>query len=822
MPDLRYTLRTLAKAPGFTAVAVLTLALCIGANSAIFSVLHAILLKPYPWPGSERLVYIHNTYPLIGLQRAGCSIPDYLDRRNGVTALAESALITGASLNLASDGAPERVSGVSVTPSLFPLLQTSAAIGRTFTEEEAAIGATKTVVLSDTLWRNRFGSDPKIIGTTVRLNREPYTIIGVMPRGFYFPSPQAQLWIPFAFTDQQKSDSGRGNEFSGMVARLKPGATIAQAQREVTAIHVANAERLPQSKPFWTTSGFGGIVVNYLEENVKDVKAMLWLVQAGVAAALLIGCANVASLLLARASARERELAIRAALGAGRARLMRQLLTESVVLFLVGGLLGLGIALAGVKAMSLLGVGNLPRGFAVSLDLSVFGFTMLCALVTGLVFGALPAWSATRGNTASALKDAGTRATTGRRHLWLRSSLVVTEIALALMLLATAALLLKSFSRLQEVSPGFVRENVLTAQLALPSAKYDTPEKQIAFHDQVLERVRALPGVTSAGFTSNLPFSGSNNQGSYQIDGYTLAPGQPQPHGMIRSVSPDFFKTLGVSLLRGRVFADQDTLATEGVVVIDRFLAERYWPGEDPIGKRIIRGSVPNTNPRQPRRWTIIGVVAPVKNSSIEAPVTKETIYFSALQVPQRQWTLVAKTAAAPASPALNRAEGLTASLRAAILAVDPEQPVFDLKTMEARLDEAMQGRRSPMILLGIFAGIALLLAALGVYGVLAFAVGQRTPEIGIRLALGATRANILGLILRQGAGLVALGVVLGLAGYFALSAVISKILFGVGATDPATLVIAPITLALVAIAACLIPARRATKVDPMVALRAE
>jgi putative ABC transport system permease protein len=341
MHDLRYAFRSLTKSPGFTAVAVLTLALCIGANSAIFSVINAILLKPYPWPDSERLVYIHNTYPLMGLARAGCSIPDYLDRRNGVTALEESALWTGAGFNLAGGASPEVVEGRMVTPSLFSLLKVPPALGRTFIEAEAQIGAAKTVILSDTLFRNRFGGDPGILGTDVRLNGEPYTVIGVMPSGFYFPSPQNQLWVPFAFTDQQKSDDGRGNEFSVMVARLKPGATIAQAQQAVDAIHRANLERLPESRSFAESSGFGGIVVNYLEENVRDVKAMLWLVQAGVAAALLIGCANVASLLLARASAREREFAIRAALGAGRGRIMRQLLLESMVLFLIGGALGL-------------------------------------------------------------------------------------------------------------------------------------------------------------------------------------------------------------------------------------------------------------------------------------------------------------------------------------------------------------------------------------------------------------------------------------------------------------------------------------------------
>lgn len=378
------------------------------------------------------------------------------------------------------------------------------------------------------------------------------------------------------------------------------------------------------------------------------------------------------------------------------------------------------------------------------------------------------------------------------------------------MLLATAGLLIKSFDRLQDVNPGFVRGNVLTAALALPAAKYDTPEKQTAFHDQVLERVRALPGVTSAGFTSTLPFSGSNSQGSYQIDGYTTPAGQPQPHGMMRSVSPDYFKAIGITLLRGRGFTAQDTAQTDGVTVIDRFLADRYWPGRDPIGQRLVRGGTAD----KPKHWTIVGVVAPVQNSNLETPVTKETVYFPYAQRPQTGLMLVVKTGAAPA--------GLVAPLRAAVLAVDPDQPVYDVKTMEARLDEAMQGRRSPMILLGLFAGISLLLAALGVYGVLAFAVGQRTPEIGIRLALGASRGDILALILRQGAGLVVLGIMLGFAGYLALSTVIAKLLFGVAATDPATLLIAPVVLALAALAACLLPARRATKVDPMVALRTE
>jgi putative ABC transport system permease protein len=810
--DLRLAFRQLAKAPGFAAVAILTLALCIGANSAIFSVLHAIVLQPYPWPASENLVYVHNTYPKIGLDRAGCSIPDYLDRRAGVASFEETALYTGLSANLSAAGNPERVAAVSVTPSLFPLLKTSPTLGRAFTAADAQVGAAKTVVLSDALWQNRFGRDPQILGQSISLNGEPVTVIGVMPAGFYFPTPRAQLWLPFVFTDRQKSDAGRHNEFSNMIARLKPGATREQAQREVDAVSQSVRDRLPDEATGWKVSGFGGRVFGFLDDNIRDVRAMLWLVQAGVVAALLIGCANVASLLLARASARGRELAIRAALGASRGRLMRQLLTESLVLFLAGGALGLVVASWSLSALGSLGISTLPRAFAISLDGSVFGFTLLCALLTGLGFGVLPAWSATRGNTASALKDAGTRATAGRRHLWLRSSLVVTEIALALLLLTTATLLLRSFARLHDVSPGFSADHVLTASLSLPNGKYATPEKQIALQEQLLARLSALPGVTAAGVTTNLPFSGNNNQSSYNIVGYTPPAGQPEPHGMIRQVSPGFFSALNVPLLRGRLFTPADTRGGAKVVVIDRVLADRYWPGGDPLGHQIEWRNGPATPGGD--QWTIVGVVATIHESNLEVPVSKETLYFPFAQTPNNLFTLVLKTAASPAA--------LTAAVRAAVLATDPEQPIFDIKTMDDRLGESLAVRRSPMVLLGIFAGLALLLAALGVYGVLAFAVGQRTSEIGLRLALGATRGNILGLILRQGAGLVALGLLLGLIFYFLVSALIGQLLFDVAPTDPATLLLAPLVLGLVALAACLLPARRATQVDPMVALRTE
>lgn len=808
--DLKFALRSLAKTPGFTVIAIATLALCIGANSAIFSVVHAILLKPYPWPDSDRLVYVYNTYPMMGLPNAGTSIPDYLDRKAGVAGFADATIFNNRSFNLAADGEPERIVGVRATPSLFSTLQAQAALGRVFNESEAEPGAHRVIVLSHTLWKNRFGANPAIVGTTLRLNTESYTVIGVMPEGFYFPSPRAQAWVPFAFSPAQKSDSERGNEYSSMIARLKPGATAESVQRDLDAIQARNAERLTDSANFWKTSGFGGRVKGFLEQNVANIRGMLWLVQAGVAAALLIGCANVASLLLARAMARERELAIRAALGAGRARLMRLLLTESLILFLVGGGFGLLVAWWSLDALGSLGLSTLPRAFGVQLDPTVFGFTLACALLTGLAFGALPAWSASRGDAAAALKEAGARGSAGRRTTFLRAALVAGEIALAVMLLSTAGLLVRSFQRLQQENPGFTPGGVITAQLSLPNAKYNSPEKQIAFADAALARIRTLPGVTAAGLTDVLPFTGNNSQGSYQSPDITLPPGAPLPHGQQRHVDPGYFKALGLSLIRGRLFTEADTLTTQKVMVVDKILTDKYWPGQDPIGKRISRGG----SDSNPDIWLIVGVVAPIKFQSLEENVQKETYYMPFAQQPANNLILVIKTAGDPSL--------LTAAVREAVRAADPEMPVYDIKTMQQRMDEVAQSRKAPMVLLSLFSGVALLLAVLGVYGVLAFSVTQRTSEFGVRIALGASPGDIAALVLRQGARLVLAGIATGLVAYLALSSVIGKLLYGIAPTDPATLALAPVVLALAALAACLLPVRKALRVNPLEALRAE
>ena len=808
--DLKYALRSLRKTPGFTLIAIATLALCIGANSAIFSVVRAVLLKPYPWPESEKLVYVYNSYPQIGLPNAGVSIPDYLDRRAGVSGFADTAMFTNLSYNLSSDSEPERIIGLRATPSLFSTLQTAAARGRVFTAAEAEPGADHVVVLSHTLWKNRFGANPAIIGTTIRLNTENYTVIGVMPEGFYFPTPRTQAWLPFAFSAAQKSDQERGNEYSSAIARLKPGATLADVQRDLNLIQARNNERLPDEAAFWKSSGFGGRTNGFLEQNVANIRGMLWLVQAGVAAALLIGCANVASLLLARAVARERELAIRAALGAGRARLTRLLLTESLAIFLAGGALGLLVAGWGVDAFGALGLSTLPRAFGVQLDFSVFAFTLLCALLTGLAFGALPAWSASRGDAAAALKEAGTRGTAGKRTASLRAALVVGEIALAVMLLSTAGLLVRSFAKLQQENPGFAPDGVITAQLSLPPAKYDVPAKRVAFVDATFARLRALPGVRSAGLTNVLPFTGNNSSGSYNSPDIVLPSAAVIPHGQQRSVDPGYFKTMGLTLLKGRLFTEADSAATQKVVIVDQLLADKYWPGQDPIGKRISRGGS-DTNPLI---WVIIGVVAPIKFQSLEEDVKKETLYFPYAQQPGTNLILVVKTEGDPTL--------LTAAVREAVHSADPEQPVFDIKTMQQRMDEVAQSRKAPMVLLGLFSAVALLLAVLGVYGVLAFSVAQRTAEFGVRIALGASPGDIAGLVLRQGARLVLIGISTGLAAYLALSSVVGKLLYGIAATDPATLAIAPVVLALAAMAACLLPVRNAVRVNPLEALRTE
>lgn len=808
MNDLRFAIRQLLKNPGFTATAVLTLALCIGANSAIFSVVHAVLLRPLPYPEADRLVSVHNSYPKSNLLKAGSSIPDYLDRVARAPSIESATLFTWESFNLAGEERPLRVLGLLATPSMFATLRVSPMLGRAFGEAEAQPGNDRVVVLSHALWKDRFGGRTNLIGEPVRLHGIAYTVIGVMPEGFQFPQPEVKLWTPFAFTPEQRSDQERGHEFSQMLARLKPGATPEQLRKECSTLIAQNVELRPEARSWIESSGFSAVVTPVLEEAIEDLESMLWLIQGGVIAALLIGCVNVGNLLLTRAVAHQRELAIRSALGAGRWRLARQLGVESLVLFAVGGVFGWFAAQWSLSLADALGITSLPRGETVSLDLGVFWFTLVTVGLAALTFGLLPAWHGTRVDAADALRDGG-RTSAGRFQLRLRHGLVVAEVALAVLLLTTAGLLYHSFDRLQKQNPGFDRTSVLTARLTLPPVKYPLDDQRRAFADRVLGELRALPGVVSVGFTDVIPFGYSNSQGTYGIVGHESPAGQPQPHGLIRSVSADYFSAMKIPVLRGRSFGSQDESDSEQVVIIDRVLAERYFPGRDPVGQQIYR----NGDEPQNRR-TIVGVVAPVKHQGLEDKTTKETVYFPYTQRPVESFTLVLR-AGLPT-------DQLIPSVRRVIQAIDPEQPIYDIETLAGRIEGALRRQRVPMLLLGIFGGMALLLAALGVYGVLAFNVGQRVREFGIRTALGATMRDVSALVLKQGIRMVGVGIVLGLTGYLAISRFLRHLVFDITPLDPLAMLLGPAVLFAVAVIACWFPARRAARVDPLEALRSE
>jgi putative ABC transport system permease protein len=617
MQDIRYALRSLRKQPIFTLVAVLTLTLGIGANTAIFSLLYQILLRPLPFPDPNRLIFVWNTYPLMGLPKASVSIPDYIDRKTQAPALEDAALMTSRSLNLAEQGVPEQLSGLAVTPSFFTTLRLQPFIGRAFHDEEAQPGADKFAVLTYGFWLSHFGADRSIVGRDVRLNGDQYRVTGVLPADIGQLTRDVQLLVPFAFTPDQTSDNARGNEFSTMIGRLRPGAAIAQLNAQIKTIVDRNLERLPARRAFATTSGFSGYGVPLRDEIAGDARQPLYVLQAGVIVVLLIACANVASLLLMRATGRHRELAIRTTLGAGHWRIVRQLLTEGVVLAIFGAIGGLALGLTGVRGLIALSPRSMPIAADASLHPAVLAFTLTLAIVTGLIFGLVPALTVLRGNTSALLKDDSARGTASRHTGLTRATLVVAETALALVLLVGAGLLIKSFARLQEVNPGFSADHVLTAQLSLPARRYPEAAARRAFWTRLLEKIRALPGVTAAGLTSNVPFNGNVSSGSYSIVGYTPPEGETEPHGRQEVVGGDYFRAMQIPLVAGRTFSDADSGDAPPVVVIDQYLINRYFRDRSPIGQQIRRGG-----PTSPA-ITIVGVVGTINSIDLGQPVAK-------------------------------------------------------------------------------------------------------------------------------------------------------------------------------------------------------
>jgi len=808
--DLKYGARTLLKNPGFFFVAALALALGIGANTAIFTLVNALLLKPLPYRNAEQLVLIWHRYPKLKLDEASISPPSYVEYRDMTSSFQNVATGTSWSVNLTGVGEPERLDGARVSYNLFTTLGVEPAMGRAFTEDEDQPGKNNVVIISHGLWKRRFGGDPAIINQTIALDGESHTVIGVLPPAFVFMQ-QADVFKPIAFTSEQLAPNNHGFEYLVVVARLKPETTVAAARAEMDTL----ADRLRPE--FYGNNSDWGITVNPLREQlVGNFRLALLVLLGAVTCVLLIACANVANLLLARASSRQKEVAIRTALGAGRLRIARQLLTESILLGVFGGVIGLGLAYVGIRAL-VAGVPEDITGFVVGwkqigINIEVLGFTLGLSLLTGTIFGLAPAIQASRTDLNKSLKEGGRSGSEGASRNLVRSILVVVEVAIAVVLLVGAGLLIKSFVRLQEVTPGFDASGILTMQIALPETRYKEREQISSFFEQVLQRISATPGVESAAVANGLPMSGNNWNASFAIEGLQVQPGEPSPHGDPHMISPDYFKTMRIPLLRGRYFTDADTKNSKPVCIIDQTLADQYWPEQDPVGKRI--AAFFDAKRGEPLNWReVIGVVGHVKQYGLDGK-SKVQYYFPQTQRPVSEQSLVVRTSSDPAL--------LTNAVKSAISQVDPDQPVYKVTTMEKVVAGSTLQKRFSMYLLGIFSSVALLLAAVGIYGVMSYSVSQRTHEIGIRMALGARSSGVLGMIVRQGLIVTGIGVGAGLFLAFLATKVMESLLFAVGVHDPVTFVAIPVVLVAVSLLACLLPARRATKVDPMIALRYE
>ncbi len=800
--DLRYAARMLARSRAFTAIAVLALALGIGANTAIFSVVNKVLLQPLPFKNPHQLVIIWENATHLGFPKNTPSPANFLDWREQSTVFTGMAAMGPKDFNLTGVGEPERLDGRRVSANLFDLLGVQPSLGRGFLPEEDKPG-TRVVILSSGLWQRRFGADPRIVGQSVNLNGESYSIVGVMPPGVDLPgfdNWKDQLWVPIAFSSEEAK--ARGNHYLEVIARMKPGVTLQQARAEMQTITGRLAQQYPEEN-----LRISSVVNPVHEEIVGDMKPALLILLGAVGFVLLIACANVANLLLARAAVRQKEIALRLALGASRSRLTRQFLTESVLLALLGGGVGLAFAFAGLRILKTFIPAGITQAESIGIDAKVLVFTALVALVTGLVFGLAPATQASNFSLNETLKEGGRDASGGGKGARLRGLLVIAEVAVSFVLLIGAGLLINSFLHLRNLNPGFRADHLLTAKIDLPELKYPDKEHRIPFFDDVLRRVRALPGVQSAAIAGNIPLTYNGDSMYIGVEGIPDPPPDQQRDVIYRAIGPGYFGTMGISLLKGRDFTDQDTTDTTYAVVVSEKLANLFWPGQDPIGKRLKPGSTTSDSP-----WReVIGVVKDVRqNDFVAAP--KLQMYMSYRQLKSlTPNALVVRTSVDPMSLAM--------ALRNAVWAVDKDQPVSNIREMEEIVAAAMARQRFSTMLLGIFAALALVLAAVGIYGVMSYSVAQRTREIGVRMALGAQRSDVLRMTMGRGLKLVALGVVIGLAASLVLTRVMASLLFGISATDPLTFVAISLVLLAVAMLASYIPSLRATRVDPMVAL---
>jgi predicted permease len=821
--DARFAMRTWTRQRAFTITVLATLIVCLGGNTVIFSIVRSVLLKPLPLAGADRLVLIQNLYPKFGFSSAGpgvvaASVPDYFDRQRDIRSFDEQAVYRRVSLTLGVTDGAERVNALRATPSFYRLLRAAPHVGRVIADEDGEVGNAARVMVSYNFWQRRYGGDPSLVGRDIRLDGTPYRVVGILQQRFEYLWKDINLWLPASFNADQQSDASRHSNNWVMIARLAPGATVAQAQREVDALNVRNDERLPQFSTLIRDSGFRTAVAPLQDELVRDVRATLYLLWAGALLVLLVGGVNLVNLFLMRSAGRRRELATRHAIGASVARVGRQVLTETTLLAVCGG--AIGVAAGGwlLAFLPTLDLDVLPRNHDIGLDWQAAGAMLALAAAVGFVSGLIPLMQLSRANFNVMLNDAGRSSTAGIAGGRLRRLLATAQVALAFMLLIGAGLLLASFRAVLAIDPGFDPAGVLTASINLPATAYRDGAALTQVTGRLLERTRAMPGVGAAGLTATIPFGGI-----YSNSVMLTEDGEPKagesvvaPHQI--TASEGYFEAMRIPLVRGRYFDTRDTATAPPVVIVDERLAQRFWPGRDAIGRRLSRPGNPTgildllTRSPNPRYLTVVGIVANVQLTGLtpkDPPVG--AYYLSYAQQPARSVVLAVRSAQDP--------ETLVASLRSTLTSIDRELPLFDVRTMEQRLDRSLVQRRLPMVIALAFGLVALFLAAIGVYGLLACQVTERRREIGIRMALGSSAADVFRLVMRDGARITVLGILVGLAGTMAMARLMAGLLYGVGATDPVVVGAVAILLATVALIATWLPARRAAGVNPADAL---
>jgi predicted permease len=815
LQDFRFGVRLLWRDRAFATTALLTLALCIGINAAIFAVVNSVLLKPLPIAHPDRLAVLYNAYPRAGVERSSNGVPDYYDRLTQLSAFEELALYNTRGVTIGIAGDPQRVSSMVARPSLLRMLGVTPFRGRIFTEAEGEIGADHEVILSYGLWQQLYAGRDDAIGQVLRVGGEPHTIVGVLPADFFFGDPAVKLWRPLGFTPEERSDEQRHSNNWSMVGRLRPGATIAQAQQQVDALNARNLERFPQYRQVLVNAGFHTVVASLQEDLTSSVRKTLYLLWGGVIFVLLIGVVNITNLVLVRSTARLKELATRHALGAALPRLTRQLLTETIVLTVAGGALGLAVGKAMLNGLTRLGLDRLPRSTEIHMDTTVVLFTLAVALVVGLLVGLVPVLQLRHMNLSQAFREESRSGTSGRTTRTLRRVLVASQIAFAFMLLVGAALLFTSFRKVVAIDPGFKPEGVLTARVSPPPARYRSDADLRTFAARLLEQVRGVGAVRQAGLTSNIPFGGDYSDSVIIAEGYQFKPGESLISPFSVRVTPGYFEALAMPLVEGRFFSDSDSPDAPKVIIVDDKLARHFWGRASPIGRRLYKPDSPEnvTTPGPKAEWfTVVGVVGEVRMAGFVSRDDRAGAYYTPMaQGPFRTMTLAIR--------ATGSGTDLVTAVRGALRSIDPELPLFNVMSLEARLSDSLVDRRTPMVLALAFSVVALFLAAVGIYGVLAFQVSQRRREIGIRMALGSSARAIFGLVIKEGVVLLGVGFAAGLAGAFAIRRAIESQLYGVSGTDPRVLGGVAALLAIVALAACSLPARRAAHTDLLRAL---